>query len=72
MRFVRLRSYIDQLIASSKPDAIFYEEVRRHLGTDAAHIYGGIVAVITETCERLAIPYAGIPVATIKFQSTPA
>ncbi len=70
MRFVRVRAYLDQIVWTSKPDAIFYEEVRRHLGTDAAHIYGGIVAVITETCEHMSIPYAGIPVATAKKLAT--
>ena len=28
------------------PDVIAYEEVRRHMGTTAAHVYGGWLAVI--------------------------
>ena len=71
MRFVRLRRYIADIIQSSA-DVVFYEEVKRHMGTDAAHIYGGIIAVITSECEGHAppIPYKGIPVGTIKRVAT--
>lgn len=41
-------------------------EVRRHLGTDAAHIYGGLLATLTAWCEEHQIPYSGVPVGTIK------
>ena len=40
------------------------------MGVDAAHIYGGIVAVITGRCERQGTPYCGIPVGTIKKLAT--
>lgn len=70
MRFVRLTSYLTDVLNAFEPSSVWYEEVRRHLGTDAAHIYGGIVAVITERCETLSIPYAGIPVGTVKKLAT--
>jgi len=72
MRFVRLRRYfIEALAAFEKGETIVaYEEVRRHLGADAAHIYGGIVGVITEVCESLGIPYQGVPVGTVKKHAT--
>lgn len=69
MRYVRLEHYIRQI----SPGMIYYEEVRRHKGTDAAQIYGGIVAVIQTFCESgtdRKIPYAGIPVGTIKKWAT--
>ncbi len=50
--------------------AVFYEEVRRHRGVDAAHIYGGIIATIAAVCEEHEIPYQGIPVGTIKKRAT--
>lgn len=46
--------------------AVYFEEVRRHLGTDAAHCYGGFFAVLTAWCEEHRIPYEGVPVKTIK------
>jgi len=33
-------------------DYVYFEEVRRHLGTDAAHIYGGFLGQLTAWCEH--------------------
>ncbi len=66
MRFLRVRRWLDEM----KPKEIYYEEVRRHRGTDAAHIYGGIVGMITSWCEEHDVPYRGIPVGTIKKWAT--
>jgi len=68
MRFVKLRNCLIRVCAGV--DLVIYEEVRRHLGTDAAHIYGGIVAIIQEHCELKEIPYQGVPVGTIKKFAT--
>ncbi len=40
--------------------------IRRHLGTDAAHCYGGFLAVLSAWCEENNIPYQGVNVKTIK------
>ena len=40
------------------------------MGADAAHVYGGIIGVITAICEDLKMPYSGIPVKTIKKLAT--
>jgi Holliday junction resolvasome RuvABC endonuclease subunit len=45
---------------------VYFEEVRRHLGTDAAHLYGGFLAMLTAWCEQRGIAYQGVPVGTIK------
>ncbi|MBA7667219.1 hypothetical protein ES703_75304 [subsurface metagenome] len=68
MRFVKLRSYLAK--ASEGIDLLVYEEVRGHKGTDAAQVYGGIVAIIQEHCEQASIPYQGVPVGTIKKYAT--
>ena len=42
MRFLRFRRWLEQLDLDAGPiAAIHFEEVRRHVGTDAAHVYGG-------------------------------
>ena len=51
-------------------EAIYFEEVRRHLGVDAAHVYGGLLATLTAWCEHHQIPYQGVPVGTIKRHAT--
>src|SRR5690606_19315061 len=44
--------------------------VRRHVGVDAAHAYGGFMAHLTAWCEHHQIPYRGVPVGTIKKHAT--
>ncbi len=66
MRYLRFRGHLDEVHKTNPIAAVFYEEVRRHRGTDAAHVYGGMLAVLTAWCEERAIPYEGVPVGTIK------
>jgi Holliday junction resolvasome RuvABC endonuclease subunit len=71
MRFVKFRGSLLQIIRDmGPPGSVAYEEVRRHAGTDAAHVYGGIVAMLSSTCEELKLPYIGIPVGTVKKYAT--
>jgi hypothetical protein len=71
MRFLRFRSWLDNLEAGAKTiDLVQFEEVRRHAGTDAAHIYGGFLAHLAAWCELKHIPYQGVPVGTIKRHAT--
>lgn len=70
MRFLRL----EQLLLQALPgvNLVAFEEVRRHMGVDAAHIYGGIIATIQRVCEARTpkVPYLGVPVATAKKLAT--
>lgn len=66
MRFLRLRSHLEEIA----PGLVVFEEVRRHLGTDAAHVYGGLVATIQTWCEDRVVPYSAIPVGTVKKRAT--
>ncbi len=68
MRYLRFRHQLADLLDGVH--LVAFEEVRRHLGTDAAHVYGGLVAVLTEECERREIPYEAVPVGTIKRHAT--
>jgi Holliday junction resolvasome RuvABC endonuclease subunit len=71
MRYLRFVNWLDELNHLAGPiNAIWFEEVRRHAGTDAAHAYGGFLATLTSWGERYAIPYAGVPVGTIKLHAT--
>lgn len=66
-RYLRFRAWLDEIEARAKHiDRVHFEEVRRHTGTDAAHVYGGFLAHLTAWCETKHIPYQGVPVATIK------
>mgnify|MGYP001110525960 CR=1 FL=1 len=72
MRFLRFRRNISELLLGCvQPEmVVFFEEVRRHAGTTAAHVYGGFMAELTAFCDGHSIPYSGIPVGTIKKHAT--
>jgi crossover junction endodeoxyribonuclease RuvC len=67
MIFLNFRSWLNSMKEKFENiSAVYFEEVRRHLGTDAAHCYGGFLAHLTAWCEENNIPYQGVPVKTIK------
>jgi hypothetical protein len=71
MRYVRFRAWLDQLADDAGAiAAIHYEEVRSHAGTDAAHIYGGLLATLTAWAEQRSVPHQGAPVGTVKKHAT--
>ena len=70
MRYLRFRETLDKMRVSNGVTTIYFEEVRRHTGTDAAHIYGGLMATLTAWAELRGIPYEGVPVGTIKKHAT--
>jgi len=71
MRYVRFANWLTEIDRISGPiAAIWFEEVRRHVGTDAAHLYGGFLATLTAWAEQRNVPYQGVPVGTIKRYAT--
>lgn len=66
MRYLRFRGHLVEMHKLSPLQMIVFEEVRRHNGTDAAHVYGGLLATMAAFAEENGIPYAGEPVQTIK------
>ncbi|MDV7200214.1 hypothetical protein RYZ18_02615 [Roseovarius sp. 10] len=71
MRYLRFTNWLTEIDRLSGPiEAIYFEEVRRHAGTDAAHVYGGLLAVLTSWAELRVVPYQGVPVGTIKRHAT--
>jgi Holliday junction resolvasome RuvABC endonuclease subunit len=71
MRYLRFSKWLNEISTLiGKIDAVYFEEVRRHLGVDAAHAYGGFLANLTAFCEEKNIPYSGVPVGTIKKHIT--
>ena len=71
MRYLRFKNWLTEIKAQlGQVDAVYFEEVRRHAGTDAAHVYGGFLAVLTAWCEHHRIAYQGVPVGTIKKHAT--
>lgn len=47
MRCLRFRAWLEDLAEDAGGlSAIWFEEVRRHLGTGAAHVHGGLLAIL--------------------------
>ena len=71
MRFLRFKRWLSELKGVAiDVHAVYFEEVRRHAGVDAAHVYGGLMATLTTWCEHHKVPYQGVPVGTIKKHAT--
>jgi Holliday junction resolvasome RuvABC endonuclease subunit len=71
MRYLRFKRWLTELKNTSGDiHAVHFEEIRRHAGVDAAHVYGGLMATLTTWCEHHNIPYQGVPVGTIKKHAT--
>ena len=71
MRFLKFRKWLNEINQGlGQIDLVYFEEVRRHLGVDAAHAYGGFMNHLTAWCEENNIPYGGVPVGTIKKHAT--
>jgi hypothetical protein len=67
IRYLRFRAWLDSMAQhAASIGVVHYEEIRRHLSTDAAHVHGGLLATLTAWCEQNGIAYQGVPVGTIK------
>ena len=66
MRYLRFSGWLSSICAEHHIDAIYYEAVERHLGTSAAHVYGGLLAHLLAFAEQHKIPHKGLPVGSIK------
>ncbi|ABK45405.1 conserved hypothetical protein [Magnetococcus marinus MC-1] len=70
MQWVRFKHWLDELGAAVVLGKIYFEEVRRHSGVGASHVYGGFLAHLTAWAESSEVPYQGVPVGTIKKHAT--
>lgn len=71
MRYVKFSRWLrGREVEYGRISEVYFEEVKRHAGTTAAHVYGGFLAVLTAWCELKQIPYQGVPVQTIKIAVT--
>lgn len=67
MRYLHFHEWLyDMKRKLTSIDQIYFEEIRGHKGTAAAHVYGGFLATLTGWCEKENIPYQGVVVQPIK------
>lgn len=65
MRLIRFGAWLREMYT---PDlqVIAVEEVKRHAGTDAAHIYGALVGILQVFCLRHHVELMAVPIAQWK------
>ena len=69
MKYLKFRRWLDSEFKGCVSE-VYFEEVRRHVGTSAAHAYGAFVGQLTAWCEEHSIPYSSVPVGVIKKSAT--
>lgn len=65
-RWLRARSFLSELITSRQVHAIAYEDVKRHMGTDAAHAYGAFLCLVEMLADSHRLRLLPVGVKTIK------
>lgn len=66
MRVVRLRARLGELFQAYPGALLGYENVSRHRGVDAAHVYGALRAALMEACEAAGVTYCAVTVQDVK------
>ena len=69
-RYLDLRHHLATIIRLYGPQVVVYEQVRRHAGTRAAHVYGGLLAVLQEWACVHELPIHGVEVSHVKRAAT--
>lgn len=70
VRAARFKGFVEHYLSTHDVTHIAYELVRRHIGTDAAHVYGGLQMILEMIAYTWDLPCTPIPVATIKQTAT--
>lgn len=63
---IKLKRYLELLHEATGFTHVGYEQVRRHMSTDAAHLHGALVAAIQEWCLSKEIAFESVGVGTLK------
>ncbi|MGZ8132557.1 hypothetical protein ACXU40_09215 [Bordetella bronchiseptica] len=65
-RWQRFRTFLHQVVAHNNVHVIAYEDVKRHVGTDAAHAYGAFLALTELVADSHRVRLVPVGVGTIK------
>ncbi len=69
-KFVGFKNALHEMFLMEDIKFVVYEEVRAHIAVDAAHSYGGFLAILQSVCLEHKVEYKGVPVGTIKKYAT--
>jgi Holliday junction resolvasome RuvABC endonuclease subunit len=69
-KWTKFRRWLTEIFARQPFQAIYYEDVKRHIGTMAAHAYGGFKAMLEAWCVSHNVELIPVGVGTIKKSFT--
>lgn len=70
IRPMRFRSLVRRVLSEHRPAVVGYENVVRHAGTEAAHVFGELRGVLREELELAGVPYAAVSIPAVKRAAT--
>lgn len=70
MRYVKFRAFLNRMQDAYLFQHIVFEQVHRHSGVVAAHVYGGLLATFQVWCEDNKVSHEGVQVQAIKKHAT--
>lgn len=65
-RWAAYRAWLSALIAKHGITVLYFEDVKRHVGTLAAHAYGGFLAMTQMVCHQHRVRMVGVGVGQVK------
>lgn len=65
-RWQEFRMWLHQIVDAEQIHLIAYEDVRRHNGTTAAHVYGGFRSMTEMVAQQHNVPMIGFGVGVVK------
>jgi Holliday junction resolvasome RuvABC endonuclease subunit len=66
-RWLKFRAFLnDQRFSGGEIHAVYYEDVKQHAGTLAAHVYGGFLACLEMWCAANNVPLRPVGVGVVQ------
>jgi len=65
-RWLKFRAFLNQQRAAGEIHAVYFEDVKQHAGTLAAHVYGGFLACLEMWCASNNVPLRPVGVGQVK------
>lgn len=65
-RWLKFRAFLAEQRVAGDIHAVYYEDVKQHAGTLAAHVYGGFLAMLEMWCAANSVPLRPVGVGVVK------
>ncbi len=70
LRFLKFHNWFRAMVKSERPDAVYFEDVKRHVSNLSARVYCGLLSQAQLICYAEKVELVGVGVGTIKKHAT--